>query len=567
MMCQPRSFLSAALTLLTLPLASQLAHGQGAMGQVVDKLKISQGLGGFDHPLDSSDNFGTSATGFGDINRDGVPDAVVGVPGDDDRAAAGAVYVLFLQNDGSVQSFQKISATQGGLVGLTESSTFGHSVAAIGDLDGDGLSELAVGAPGDDEAGGTGNQGAVWILFLNSNGTVRSSSKINALSGLRLEDGDAFGSALAAMGDVTGDSIPDIAVGAILDDFDHVLNLDNFGSVYLLGLDSSGGLTQQSKIGPDQGIPASEFDFSDFFGGSLQAIGDLDQNGVIDLAVGAHGMETSTPLGTAGGAVWILELNPDLTVGRYSFFHERSPGFPLLGVFANTAFGSSLAALGDLDGNGVTELAVGAPDRDAGTVWVAFLNSDGHPDRTVRIGMGHGNFGLGLGNNDKLGRSIALLGDLDGDQLVEVIVGAVNDDTGGSNAGAAYTLSLSNGPWVDRGYGLAGTNGKPELTVEGTLEWNSEISILLENARPNTTAFLLFGFSEWVLPFQGGVMVPALDLIQPLPTGSNGEIHLNGIWPAAIPDGFLLSLQYWLPDPAGPRGFAASNGMTGTSPW
>ena len=92
------------------------------------------------------------------------------------------MWILFLNTNGTVKSHQKISDTQGGFTGtLDDVDVFGNSVAALGDLDGDGIGDLAVGAAFDDDGGQ--DRGAVWILFLNSNGTVKSHQKISDTQG------------------------------------------------------------------------------------------------------------------------------------------------------------------------------------------------------------------------------------------------------------------------------------------------------------------------------------------------------------------------------------------------
>ncbi|MCH8031468.1 MAG: FG-GAP repeat protein [Bacteroidetes bacterium] len=136
---------------------------------------------------------------------------------------------------GTVLSHQKISSTEGGFTGtLDDRDEFGNSVAALGDLDGDGAQDIAVGALWDDDGGS--NRGAVWILFLNTNGTVESHQKISSTEGGftgTLDDEDFFGCSVAGLGDLDGDGKHDIAVGAFGDDdggFDH-------GAVWVLFLD------------------------------------------------------------------------------------------------------------------------------------------------------------------------------------------------------------------------------------------------------------------------------------------------------------------------------------------
>jgi len=122
-------------------------------GTVDSSQKISDIHGNFFHVLDDGDVFSHSIDNLGDLDGDGITDLVVGADLDDDGGTdRGALYILFLNNDGTVKSFQKISDTEGGFLGvLGNGDRFGISVANIGDFDGDGITDIAVGAINDDD--------------------------------------------------------------------------------------------------------------------------------------------------------------------------------------------------------------------------------------------------------------------------------------------------------------------------------------------------------------------------------------------------------------------------------
>jgi len=120
-------------------------------------------------------------------------------------------------SDGTVISFQKISEIEGNFLHLLDDDDkFGHSIENLGDLDGDGTDDLAVGADSTDES-----RGAIYILFMNNDGTVKSYQKISDTEGGfsgNLDAHDHFGHAVVNLGDLDGDGVVDLAIGAYRDD-------------------------------------------------------------------------------------------------------------------------------------------------------------------------------------------------------------------------------------------------------------------------------------------------------------------------------------------------------------
>ena len=122
-------------------------------------------------------------------------------------------------------------------------------------------------------------------------------------------------------------------------------------------------------------------------------------------------------------------------------------------------------------------------------------------------------------------------------------------------------------PWTDLGSGLAGTSGVPLLTGEGSLAQGSNNVFALTNARANSTTTLVVGLSALNLPFKGGILVPATDwLFFGLPTDASGEFSFSNNVSNSIASGTTVFMQFWVNDPVGPFGFAASNGISQTAP-
>ncbi|MFT5441686.1 MAG: cysteine-rich repeat protein [Myxococcota bacterium] len=342
---------------------------------------------------------------------------------------------------GEVTSQMEINDVTGGLLGpLANIDFFGSATATLGDMDSDGIPDLAVGVPGDDD-GGSG-RGAVLVLFLNADGSVKGEQKISDTAGGFtgvLADQDQFGQAIASLGDIDGDTVMDIAVGAHLDDDGGA----GRGAVWILFLNANGTVKAHQKISSTAGGFAGSLDDDDAFGVSVAGLGDVDGDTVGDLAVGAHQDDDG---GAGRGAVWVLFLNTNGTVKGQQKVSDTAGGFA--GALDDgDLFGVSLAGLADRNGDGVPELAVGADQDDdggleRGAVWLLFLNATGTVFHEQKISSLVGGFVGPLADGDLFGRSVSGMSDLNGDGAADLVVGASQDDDGGSARGAAWVLFL-----------------------------------------------------------------------------------------------------------------------------
>ncbi|MEN8206036.1 MAG: integrin alpha [Pseudomonadota bacterium] len=409
---------------------------------VVDEQQISANSGGFNGTLGNRDRFGSAVTDLGDLESDGVRDLAVGAPfNNGDGNNKGAVWILFMDDNGQVDQEQKISSTAGSFgSNLDDDDLFGSAVAAIGDLNGDGDLDLAVGAPGNDNAGP--DRGGVWILFLDSGGKVRQKQKIADGAGDfagSLDDEDRFGSAIAEIGDVNGDGITDLAVGAPNDDD----GADNAGAVWILFMRMDGTVEAWQKISRGTGEFDGNLEADDNFGAAVAGTGDLDQDGIPDLVVGAPGGDAS---GAERGEVWVLFLDNEGKVRQEEKIADGTGGFN--GDLDNDdRFGSAIAAIGDVNDDGITDLVVGAPNDDdgadnAGAIWILLMKTDGRVAGWQKVSASAGGFNGNLNANDHFGAAVTGIGNLDSRGIADLAVGAPGDDAGGQNRGALWVLFM-----------------------------------------------------------------------------------------------------------------------------
>jgi hypothetical protein len=120
--------------------------------------------------------------------------------------------------------------------------------------------------------------------------------------------------------------------------------------------------------------------------------------------------------------------------------------------------------------------------------------------------------------------------------------------------------------WMDLGLGLAGSNGIPNLRANGSMSAGSKLTLNLSSARPSSPGFLIIGGSPTFLPFLGGTLVPAADVVLfGLGTDGRGGLTLGSTWPSGFPRNLSLYLQMWVADFSTMFGGSASNALLGVT--
>ncbi|MCB9913959.1 MAG: FG-GAP repeat protein [Planctomycetes bacterium] len=526
-------------------------------------------------------DFGRSVADAGDVNGDGVGDVVVGAPFDKvNGVTKGRVYVY--------------SGLDGALLwsrdGDDAGDLFGWCVDGVGDLDGDGKSEVIVGAPGWDNAGAWSSySGRVYVV----GGTGTYTPLILGIN----EQNAQLGYCVRGLGDIDGDGVAEFAVGTPYRDVGSLadagylsvwsgatFNLlfsrtgEHAGDKCGFSVDTvrNGGSQAWSRLivgepgvdftGVDRGQARLMDGFGNtmslfagptdncWYGASVAGLGDATGDGWEDYAIAAPYADL-LGIGAQAGLVRIYSGATTSIVKT------------LTGATATASFGGALAGVGDFDGDGLPDLAIGAPNDDA------YGNDAGRA--YVYTGDGSQLIATYAGTvNDHMGRSVHGLGDLNQDGFGELVVGA-NDAPAGQGRAYVY-LGGAPRPFS---YCLGKLNSAgcvPTATWSGdtSLALGGDLHLGAQDVVGGQPGMLIWSRLDSGVPFQGGFLCLHAPIVR-TPVQSSGGTpgavdctgHFDFLFDAAycasagVAAGERLYAQYWYRDPGDAFGIGLTDAI------
>ncbi len=389
--------------------------------------------------INKDEGWGFSVSDAGDVNGDGLDDLIIGRPGAkaNGQEGAGKSYVVF----GSAGRFDAtldpstLDGSNGFVInGINANDWLGYSVSDAGDVNGDGIGDLIIGAEGADPNGQWG-AGASYVVFGSASG-FGASLNLSTLDGSNgfvingINADDDSGNVVSSAGDINGDGIDDLMI--VAPHFTEDIYDGGAGGGYVV-FGSASGFGASLNLST---LDGSNGFIMDYFTPSHVCAGDVNGDGIDDLIT-----SWAVIFGSVGGFG---------ATGDVVFYLDGSNGFVINDIDTKERSNRRpVSSAGDVNGDGIDDLIIGIDLADpngldnAGASYVVFGQAGGF-DARLDLSTLDGSNGFvinGINANDWLGHSVSLAGDVNGDGFDDLIVGAVWADPNGlDNAGASYVV-------------------------------------------------------------------------------------------------------------------------------
>ncbi len=391
----------------------------------------------------SISGLGYSVSKVGDINGDGIDDISIGTE-------YGDAYVVFGSENpwAAVVDFSKLNGSNG--FRIDPSMGWDCAVSGAGDLNGDGIHDILVGLFDANNAGQT------CVVFGSKEPwpAVIDCSKLDGSNGFVLDGihpDDRSGYSISGAGDVNGDGIDDILIGAY--------RANNYkGQSYVIfgNKELWPAVIDLFSLNGVNGFTIAGINAGDDSGYSVSGAGDINEDGIADILIGA-------------------DLANDKIGQSYVVFGKKNPwfahfnlsslnggnGFTINGVKPNDRSGSAVSGAGDVNGDGIPDILIGAPgaNNKIGQSYIVFGSKESWP-AVINLANLDGSNGFTMNGRapGSSGSAVSSAGDINGDDIDDILIGAPSV---GSNAGQSYVIFGSKEPWpaVINFASLDGANG------------------------------------------------------------------------------------------------------------
>lgn len=460
-------------------------------------------------PVDGGDRLGAAVSGAGDVNGDGFDDLMIGAyraaGTSNAKSTSGETYVVFGKSSWTSTPTLNVGALNGTngftLLGAGTGDQSGRALSSAGDVNGDGFDDLIIGAQGaDGPANSKESTGEAYVVFGKASWTSTPKVDLGALNGTNgftlfgVDMYDQAGRSVNSAGDINGDGFGDLLIGAPSSDGAGNLTYSAGETYVVFGKATWASTFNLSSLNGTNGFTlfginvnqSGDFTVGDSSGMSVSGAGDVNGDGFDDLVIGAPNAWGAGNLTESAGEAYVVFGKANWastpTVALSSL--DSSNGFTIFGVGWNSALGTSVSGVGDVNGDGYDDILVGAlfalGSDDAtfsvGRSYVIYGKADWSATSTLSVDTLDGTNGFtlfGADENDQAGRSVRYAGDFNGDGFADLLIGAPNGD------GAANDRTNTGETYVVFGGNFSATAAQVGTSVANTLTGSSGADLLI----------------------------------------------------------------------------------------
>jgi hypothetical protein len=363
------------------------------------------------------DQSGKVVSGAGDVNGDGYDDVIISAPAKFWGGAAGVVYVIYGGTKLANITLSSLTTEQGFII--TGPNGLGSSISGAGDVNGDGYDDIIIGA-----SNGPYGESKTYILYGGVSLTdINVFSSLNAAKGISITDlniGDVLGTSVGKAGNINGDLYSDVIIGAPGANSGAGVSYVIYGGSNLINIDVS-------SLTAEQGFYVTGVNPRDQSALSVSGAGDVNGDGFDDIIIGAPSGSNEV------GAAYVIYGKMHSTNISLTLLTVEQ-GFSIIGTMTYGSLGYSVSGAGDINNDGYDDVIIGDLGPGDGISYVIYggidLNNIALSSLTTKKG-------ITIVGGSRLGNSVSNAGDVNGDGIADIIIGAYGYSV---NTGISYLI-------------------------------------------------------------------------------------------------------------------------------